>query len=334
MIARRQQRLETIQKWAGLTVIALTLLVSIWSVLALGAREVTIETGQLIVPALVFAAVVGGARQLSLTLFSRAAAQARDDVDGQLSSLETTVDAVCASCSGHVSLLPAIDESTFECPWCSAALAPSGVARDMQVKHLRTVASTEHSLFKAARRKASSRRPRDLDEMRKEIERTRERRRRQEEEDPLPPGFERVGECLLGEHRKMQVWCTSDVVRRTTIHRLEMASRGQRDRAFFVWHGAESVIRAAAAAWHLPLPSHYQATLGHAWLLYAEREVPRDQQLLVAPTVHALQKGDALIVDSAGVSLWRTSTTMPRYLLSECDRLAELISELRNGSRK
>ena len=331
LIARRQRHQLTLQKRVGLTFLLLTLLASLWTIVSIGALERSVGPGQLLVAAMVLATVVYLARQASLMLFSRVAAQAREDVDAQLNALETTVDAVCASCGGHVLVLPATDESSFPCPWCSAALAPCGVASDMQGRHLRTLASTERSLIRASRRKPSSKGERDVEAMRKEIEERRESRRRQQEEDPLPRGFERVGECLLGEHRKMRVWCTSDRVGKVTIHRLEMASRGDRNRALFVWHEVDAVIRAAAAAWHLPLPSRHQATLGHEWLLYAEREVSREQQLLVAPIVHDLQKGDALVVDAAGLSLWRTSQTTPKQLLSECERLAGLIKELREG---
>ena len=230
---------------------------------------------------------------------------------------EITVDTLCGSCGGHAQVLRAGNEGVLECPWCSARLEPDEKARDAQLDHLHGIAEQEVAIAGAALWATI---PESL--------------RSPESGPTLPPGFRESAGGIVGTFRDIPIWTLSDVVEDTEIRRLELtADTGCAFRVAFVWAEAEASIRKAARAWHYPLPEIRRATWAYQWHVYPDSKEPLDlRETLVIP-LHRLRPGDALIIDGAGISLWRTSLTITESILQQQERLADLIAELRAGSQ-
>ena len=316
LVYTRRQRLIRMGRWLGLAFgVALVAIVYVGGVVALSGEWTGAACGSVLLAALLWIATGYALYRLSVTILGRAAARARRDIGEQMSRLETTIDARCPSCGGHAQVLPAEREGVLECPWCSARLAPGTDARAAQLGQLQGIASNELSTAESARQASI---PDGLHQP--------------DSGDDMPSGFEESGGGIVGVYQGMPMWCMTDVVDGQEITRLELsASTGCCFRALFVWRDSEGEIRRAARAWHQPLPDLHRTTWLDQWEVYSDTDEPlRHRNLLVLP-LYDLEPGDALLIDGAGISVWRTAISTTDSMIEHREPLAQLVAELRRA---
>lgn len=251
--------------------------------------------------------------RISLHLLTSAMARARRRIAVELDRIDATIVVRCPDCGGSASMLQIQDESMVACPWCGGLLAAEPGSTQPEHDRVKRVVDEQMTLARRAVAAASDRLP---------SERQRE----------LPSGFDQSTGLYVGLHRGHPAWHGEDAISGAGFCRLEMGGETGWDQVLFCTRSeAETGFREAAATWHSPLPTRLLATYAVDWLIYGEHGTPLDEIDRLLLPLYELEPGDCLIVDRAGVSIWRSGAipfSDPDLLRDKCDLLATLVEDL------
>jgi hypothetical protein len=223
-------------------------------------------------------------------LAQRARARAREIVLG----IEGTTPVLCPQCGGHAAVVALQPEEPYPCPWCNAALLPSGAA-DAQAAVLIRALLAHHE---------------DLAERFTRAELARRRRRPAVRPPPLP-GFELTGGGTVarGATGGVPLRAFNDLVGGQFVLRLEApVETGRAGEAWFVRPAVEKPLRELTREWGYDLPQAPVAGAAEGWRAYAEPGVAAPEVPALAATLSRLGPADALLLDPAGLSLWRRAS--------------------------
>ena len=315
LVYARERRLIRAGRWTGVALaVAFMALLYFGAVVGLSGEWSWRGCGSVLLAAMLWGAAATLLYRVSTAVFGAAATRARLDAAAELDGLEVTTDALCPACGGHSQVLRTEDGGLLRCPWCSARLVAGDVERDAQESRLRDVASRESSAADVAYRMTI---PEQLHD--------------DERQDELPAGFEEEAGGITGQDDGLPMWCLTDVLDGREITRLEVtADTSCGWHALFVQADTEDQLRRAASEWHHPLPTSHRATWIDEWHVYSDSDRLLEHRNALALFLYDLEPGDALCVDGAGVSLWRTGISTPEMLLEQRQLVTRLIEQLRS----
>ena len=237
------------------------------------------------------------AYQLYKRAAERAAAEARDVVLG----MTATTPAVCPQCGGHAAVVALGWEESCVCPWCAAAL----LARDADLAERFTRAELARMRLSPAVR------------------------------PPPLAGYELTGGGTLvrGHTDGVPLCAWNEIVDGVFVLRVEAAvETGLAGETWIVRPDVETALRKVTDGWGYALPAQPTASPAAGWLAYAEPQgAAAPAAAAVAAAVARLGPADALLLDPAGLSLWRQATGLTAawgVLVEHHTTLAGLAREL------
>lgn len=237
--------------------------------------------------ALVAGSTIGLAGGLALfyawakRLAARSRAAARELVLG----METTAPVVCPGCGGHAAVVMLGPTEHAPCPWCASTLLPSGddgATRAVAVALLAQHAAAAQRLATRSKPSAVRRKP------------------------PPVAGFEVTGGTVVrGTTFDVPVRAFNELVGDIFVQRVEVAvDTGLLGEVLLVRPAVESTMRNLTREWGYALPELAAPSPRTGWLAFAaEAALPTLPAL--ASTLDKLGPSDAVLLDPAGLSLWR-----------------------------
>lgn len=251
-------------------------------------------------------------------LVKRKAERVRRQARGLVHDLEATTPVVCPNCGAHVAVVTLGPEEPCPCPWCDSPL-------------LSEAGGVEDTLRAAA--EALCRRDPELGgKIARNLGRTVE-----SAVAPRVPGFELVGAGSLarGTTAGVSLRAFSEIVGGNFVHRIEgVCETALPDEVFLVRPAIEVAMRALAREWGYALPEHRAMSPRLAWHAYVAEGSALPEAPAIAAALDRLGPNDALLLDPAGISLWRKAFGLTRawsLLEQHHATVAALACGLRNG---
>jgi hypothetical protein len=230
--------------------------------------------------------------------------------------METTTPVVCPGCGGHAAVVTLGPSEHAPCPWCASALLPTG--EDDSGRALALALLAHHQA--AARRLAARGTP-----------------QRVRRKPPPVAGFDVTGGTVVkGTSLGVPVRAFNELVDDTFVQRVEVpVETGLPGDVLLVRPAAEGTMRGLTREWGHALPESAVESPRPGWLAYAAgASVPVLPAL--ASTLDKLGPRDALLLDPAGLSLWRAVKGLEYawgLVQEHHETLAALACALRNGGR-
>jgi hypothetical protein len=209
----------------------------------------------------------------------------------------------CSQCGGHAAVVAVGPEAAHPCPWCDAALLPApdaaaaaaAAARDLVDAHVQHADALARAAFAPRRRGGRV---------------------------PAPPAgwvLTAGGAVVRGTSDGVPVHAFNDLTRGIVTQRLEVPfTTGLAGETWYVRPAVEDALRATMADWGYSLPDAATASPARGFNAYVEGSAAA-RLAEVGATLTRLGPSDALLLDPAGLSLWRrvTGLTHAWSLLAE-----------------
>jgi hypothetical protein len=239
----------------------------------------------------VLVTLAGAAVGLAAGLFAvyglakRFAARSRQQARDLVLGMQATTPVVCPSCGGHAAVVALGPHDHAPCPWCATALLPAGeasLARETARVLLAQHAAAAARLARPPRRAPAARKPPPVD------------------------GYEVVGGTVVrGETFGVPLRAFNDLHEGAFVHRIEApVDLGVAGETFLVRPEVEGVMRSLAREWGYALPDASAPSPREGWRVYA-RDAVEPVPAAVGPALDRLGAADALLLDPAGLSVWR-----------------------------
>lgn len=293
---------------------------AIWLVVA-RPRGALAVFGALVVVA---ASVLGtaGGLYLAFRAVRAFAARIRQQARALVLEIDATLPVTCSQCGGHAALVVLGPDEAFPCPWCGTPLLPASDASAALRSAAQALMSRHEQVSEALTRQALAGRAADPRSTRK----------------PPPPGFELTagGVVARGTTAGVPLRAFNDLVGSTFVWRVEVPrDTGLAGEVWFVRPAAESAFRELAGEWGYELPSR-RAPESQGFRVYGEAHELGAAGEAVAEFLGGLGPADALLLDPAGLSLWRRGSLLGEawpLLAEQHARLATLTGALPTNRR-
>jgi hypothetical protein len=222
-------------------------------------------------------------------LLKRHAQKARTRAREIVMKLDLTTPAVCPSCGGRATIVALGPDEPCPCPWCESGLLPSGEMEVSINAAANALLANNHDLDHQVVGGLSREEPIRWRAM-----------------TPLP-GYVIIGResVIKGITNGIPVRAFTDIYEGNFVLRLEVPVDTAVDtEIWFVRPEVEAVMRSLTREWGYSLPETPVSSPLQGWLAYAEgvdsSAVPPVQEALTR-----LGSCDSLLIDPAGLSLWR-----------------------------
>jgi hypothetical protein len=217
-------------------------------------------------------------------LFKRQAEKVRNRARQIVLKLELTTPVVCSNCGGHAAVISIGPEDPNPCPWCESGLLPTGSMNDSMQAVIPQLLAHHRTLDS----------------------------RTSTPTDARVPGYKLMDGCLVkGSTDGVPVRAFNELYEGVFIKRLEIpVETGISCEIWLIQPEVESTMRNLTTEWGYSLPSLCVATY-KTWRMYS------DQPGVIEPSIlggilDALGTTDSLLIDPAGISLWRKSAGLSR----------------------
>jgi hypothetical protein len=251
--------------------------------------------------ALAVAVFGGGGLGLFLALsipyrmLKRHAVDVRRQAREILAEVDATQPVACPSCGGHAVVVALGAEEAVPCPWCSGAVLPPA-----------SFESITQSLAEALRRRD----PRLAERFVRNLGRTIGARRLV----PRLAGYELVGggAVAAGSTAGVPLRAFNEIVDGSFVQRVEASFPTLvEDDVWLVRAEVEPLLRRLAAEWGYSMPEAAVAAPRPGWSGYVRRgSLPSTPA--IGDALDRLGSNAAVLIDPAGVSLWRKASGLSR----------------------
>jgi len=212
--------------------------------------------------------------------------------------MEATTAVVCPACGGHAAVVALGPDEPCPCPWCGAQLLPAASAEEAVRAAVQSLLAQHETVAQDV------------------LGRLDQPQRRPRQRSPVSlPGYVLAagGTVVQGTTDGIPVRAFNEVFEGVFVFRLEVATEtGLESELFLVRPEVESAMRNLTREWGYALPERAVVSGRPGWLAYVGDGGALPPAPALAECLDRLGPSDALLVDPAGLSVWRRGYGLSR----------------------
>lgn len=222
-------------------------------------------------------------------------AELREEARRAVLSFAATTPVACGQCGGQAAVVALGPDDAYPCPWCGSALLPAAEAGA-------AVRAASQGLLDAHLDEAERLAGTALEQMKGAAVGFAQ----------SLPGFELVGggAVVRGATAGVSLRAFYDFIRGATVQRVEVPlETGIDGEVWLVRPSVEAALRPLTLEWGYSLPEREARCPWPEWRAYSDG-VGLPQHPALAAALERLGPSDALLLDAAGLSLWRRGRSL------------------------